>query len=72
MIGIELVTDRKTKEPAAAQAKDIRNRLRERGILIGVGGAYGNVVRLQPPLCINAEECERVVEEMEKVLSENL
>jgi len=70
MIGIELVTNRKTKEPAAEQAKVVRNRLRERGILIGVGGAYGSVVRLQPPLCISAEECERVVEEMEKALSE--
>ena len=70
MIGIELVKDRKSKEPAADLAKATRNRLRERGILIGAGGAYGNVVRLQPPLCINSEECERVTAELENALSQ--
>ena len=72
MIGIELVTDRKTKEPAAEQTQAVRSRLLERGILIGVGGAYRNVVRLQPPLCITSEDCQRVVEELGKALSETL
>ena len=59
MIGVELVRDRKTKEPADREAKALRAALREKGVLIGVGGAYGNVVRFQPPLSITAEECER-------------
>src|SRR6185369_12203397 len=57
MIGVELVRDRKTKEPADKEAKAIRAALREKGVLVGVGGAYGNVVRFQPPLSITAEEC---------------
>ncbi len=68
MIGLELVTDKKTKEPAAKEAKAIRASLREQGILIGVGGAYGNVVRLQPPLCITSEECDRAASALEKAL----
>ena len=68
MIGIELVRDRKTKEPAAAEAKEARAALRERGVLVGVGGAYGNVVRLQPPLSITAEECDRAASAVEAVL----
>jgi 4-aminobutyrate aminotransferase-like enzyme len=61
MIGVELVRDRKTKEPADKEAKAMRAALREKGVLVGVGGAYGNVVRFQPPLSITAEECERAV-----------
>ena len=70
MIGCEMVKDRKSREPAADETKAIRNALRERGILIGAGGAYGNVVRLQPPLCISEEECARVVEELDRALAE--
>ena len=42
--------------------------MRERGILVGVGGAYGNVVRLQPPLSITADECDRAASALEDVL----
>ncbi len=65
MIGIELVTDA-DKTPAVAQAKEVRRICREAGIIVGVGGSLANVVRLQPPLIINEEECARVLETLEK------
>lgn len=68
MIGLELVNDRKSKEPAPDDAKGVRAALRERGFLVGVGGAYGNVVRIQPPLSITAEECDRIAGVLETVL----
>jgi 4-aminobutyrate aminotransferase/(S)-3-amino-2-methylpropionate transaminase len=68
MIGLELVRDRKTREPAAQEARSVRAALRERGILVGVGGVLGNVVRIQPPLSITAEECDRVAAALEEVL----
>ncbi len=68
MIGLELVRDRRGKEPAASEAKAVRAALRERGVLVGVGGLFGNVVRLQPPLSITPEECERVVAALAEVL----
>jgi 4-aminobutyrate aminotransferase/(S)-3-amino-2-methylpropionate transaminase len=68
MIGLELVKDRASKEPAPADAKAVRAMLREQGILVGVGGAYGNVVRVQPPLSITAGECDRVASALEAVL----
>jgi 4-aminobutyrate aminotransferase/(S)-3-amino-2-methylpropionate transaminase len=68
MIGLELVRDRVTKEPAPQEAKSVRSALRERGILVGIGGVLGNVVRVQPPLSITAEECARLADETEKVL----
>lgn len=69
MIGLELVRDRKTKEPAPDVAKAVRATLRERGVLVGVGGVFANVVRLQPPLSITAEECIRAAVALEEVLS---
>jgi 4-aminobutyrate aminotransferase len=68
MIGLELVRDRQTKEPAVQEAKAIRAALRERGVLVGVGGIYGNVIRIQPPLSITADECEQAETSVEEVL----
>ncbi|MBI2838955.1 MAG: aspartate aminotransferase family protein [Acidobacteria bacterium] len=68
MIGLELVRDRVTKEPATDSAKAIREEMRERGVLIGVGGPNGNVLRFQPPLSITAEECDQAVTALEQVV----
>lgn len=70
MIGVELVRDRETKEPAPGQAAEIRRLCRERGLLVGVGGQDGNVVRFQPPLVVTQEEVARAVEVLEGVLKE--
>jgi 4-aminobutyrate aminotransferase len=69
MIGLELVCDRASKEPAAQEAKAIRAALRERSILVGVGGVHGNVVRIQPPLSITPEECEQVAAGLEEAMT---
>jgi 4-aminobutyrate aminotransferase-like enzyme len=66
MIGIELVKEDKAPAPDAARA--VRTQCLENGVLVGVGGAAGNVVRLQPPLTITAAECERALSALEKAL----
>jgi 4-aminobutyrate aminotransferase/(S)-3-amino-2-methylpropionate transaminase len=48
----------------------VKKRCREAGILIGVGGTFANVVRLQPPLVLDEEEADRVAEILSKVLRE--
>ena len=45
MVGIELVRD-KNKTPAGEEAGKIRASMREKGFLIGVGGTWGNVLRV--------------------------
>ncbi len=69
MIGIELVRDRQTKEPAGDEAKAFRAALRDRGLLVGVGGTLGNVLRIQPPLSITDEEADQAASAIEDVLT---
>jgi 4-aminobutyrate aminotransferase-like enzyme len=69
MIGVELVVDRATKEPAKAQAAQIRRFCREAGVLVGVGGQSANVVRFQPPLVIDDADLDRAIEVLDRALS---
>lgn len=68
MIGAELVLDRETKQPAPAIASRVRAICREEGVLIGVGGQMGNVLRIQPPLVITREQIGRAIETVAKAL----
>jgi 4-aminobutyrate aminotransferase/(S)-3-amino-2-methylpropionate transaminase len=69
MVGVELVRDRAAKTPAPAEAAAIRAFCRERGVLIGVGGQDGNVLRIQPPLVITQDDLGRGLEVLEQALS---
>ena len=60
MIGVELVKDAE-KTPAGAEAEAVREACFQKGMLIGVGGVYGNVVRFQPPLVITKEELDKAL-----------
>jgi 4-aminobutyrate aminotransferase-like enzyme len=53
--GIEIVVDRATREPDGARARDLQRELRRRGVLVGLGGRYGNVLKLSPPLVVDEE-----------------
>ena len=68
MVGVELVKDRATKAPAADEAGRIKTLLRERGWLVGLGGTYGNVLRLQPPLVIGDADLQGIVKAMDECL----
>jgi 4-aminobutyrate aminotransferase-like enzyme len=60
MLGIELVRDDQ-KTPANSEGNKIRDFCCEMGLLIGLGGVYGNVLRIQPPLVISNDQLEEVV-----------
>ena len=68
MIGVELVSDA-SKTPASAQAAEIKKRCREAGILIGVGGSYANVLRIQPPLTLSENSAERVLKLLREIFA---
>ncbi|MFC1714871.1 aspartate aminotransferase family protein [Candidatus Poribacteria bacterium] len=67
MVGTELVEDRSTKEPSSSGGS-IQAKCLEAGILMGVGGIYGNILRIQPPLVIEKEELDTVVDCLDGVL----
>jgi 4-aminobutyrate aminotransferase / (S)-3-amino-2-methylpropionate transaminase / 5-aminovalerate transaminase len=69
MIGIELILDRE-KTPAGAQAEQVRSICLREGLLVGVGGVFGNVLRLQPPLVISREQLDGALATVEKALRE--
>ena len=68
MLGVELVRDRATKEPAGPETLEVLERLRELGALVGKGGLAGNVLRIKPPLCITAEDAEFAVDALDHAL----
>jgi 4-aminobutyrate aminotransferase-like enzyme len=57
-IGVELVRNRETLEPATTEASDVVNRLRDEGILIGTDGPYHNVLKIRPPMPFTAEDAD--------------
>jgi 4-aminobutyrate aminotransferase len=69
MIGIELVKD-SSKTPAAGEAKTVRQKCLQNGLLIGVGGIFGNVLRIQPPLVISEKQLNKAGDILEKSLRE--
>jgi diaminobutyrate-2-oxoglutarate transaminase len=70
MIGVELVRDRETREPWRELADAVRRRCCEKGLIIEVGGHYGNVARFLPPLVITRELLVRGIEIFVEALSE--
>jgi 4-aminobutyrate aminotransferase/(S)-3-amino-2-methylpropionate transaminase len=61
MMGLELVTDRESRTPDAALAKQVRQYCREHGVLVGVGGVDANVVRVHPPLVISEADLDEAL-----------
>lgn len=70
MIGVELVKDRDKKNPAVEEARKVRDLCRERGLLIGVGGVKGCVLRIQPPLVITMEQIDKALDVLESAIKD--
>jgi 4-aminobutyrate aminotransferase-like enzyme len=69
-LGIELVQDRDTLDPAADVASHLVERAKEEGILLSTDGPLHNVVKFKPPLPFSAENAERLVATLDNILSE--
>ncbi|MFW9793033.1 MAG: aspartate aminotransferase family protein [Candidatus Thorarchaeota archaeon] len=59
MLGVELVRNRDTKEPATQEILDVMEFCKEKGLLIGKGGLDNNVIRIQPPLELTVEQIDQ-------------
>ena len=70
MQALELVQDRKTKEPAPEATNQVMERARHNGLLIGKGGLYGNTLRLAPMLNTTKGDVDTAIELLDKSFSE--
>jgi len=69
-LGVELVLDRATREPAPLQAAYAVERMREEGVLLSTDGPDRNVIKIKPPLCFTAADAGLLVGKLDRVLSE--
>lgn len=69
MVGIELVKD-SAKTPAVEETKTVCKSCLEKGLLVGAGGVWANVLRIQPPLVITEEELDEALAIVERSLKE--
>jgi 4-aminobutyrate aminotransferase-like enzyme len=70
MQGVELVEDRKTKEPAPKRTNKLLEAAKKHGLLIGKGGLYGNVLRIAPSMLVTAREVDDAAERLDKAFAE--
>lgn len=70
MQGVELVKDRKTKEPASQELARLMELCKEKGLLIGRGGLWGHVIRMSPPLNINRADVDNAIRILDACFAE--
>lgn len=68
ILGVELVKDRATKEPAAKEAAKVAYRAFELGLIIFYGGIYSNVLEITPPLTMTPEEADQGIAILDEAL----
>jgi len=66
---IELVRDRRTKEPAAEETAALMEAARENRLLIGKGGLYGNVIRISPPMNVGRADVDEFARRLDAAFS---
>jgi alanine-glyoxylate transaminase / (R)-3-amino-2-methylpropionate-pyruvate transaminase len=69
MQGIEFVKDRKTKEPYPEAVLKVFEETKKRGVLIGKGGLYGNVIRMGPPMIATKDHIDELAAALDEALA---
>ncbi len=70
-LGMDMVEDRISRKPATQLAAHLKNELKKSQILVSTDGPFDNVLKAKPPLCFTKENVDRVVAEMDRILSES-
>ena len=65
-VGVELVQDRETREPAGAGR--LVGLLRDEGVLLGSEGVHGNVLKIRPPLAFGTDHADLLVQALDRAL----
>jgi 4-aminobutyrate aminotransferase-like enzyme len=70
LMGVELVKDRKTKAYATEECGQLMELCKDKGLLIGKGGLFGNVARLAPPLSISKDQITHMLKILDEAFHE--
>lgn len=65
-LGVELVRDRRTLDPATAETKRLVNLMREQGVLLGSEGVLGNILKIRPPAVLQPAHADIAVAALEQ------
>src|ERR1043166_3801765 len=69
LLGIELVKDRGTKEPAKAECAEVLERCKDMGLLLGKGGLQGQTIRFSPPMNITKADADFLLEVLDRAFT---
>jgi alanine-glyoxylate transaminase/(R)-3-amino-2-methylpropionate-pyruvate transaminase len=69
LLGIELVKDRTTKEPAKAECAEVLERCKDMGLLLGKGGLQGQTIRFSPPMNITKADADFLLEVLDQAFA---
>jgi 4-aminobutyrate aminotransferase-like enzyme/Ser/Thr protein kinase RdoA (MazF antagonist) len=67
-LGVEMVRDRESREPAREEASAVVNLMREAGVLIGTDGPHDNVLKVRPPMPFDESNADVLVRELDRAL----
>ncbi|MBI2993074.1 MAG: aminotransferase class III-fold pyridoxal phosphate-dependent enzyme [Gammaproteobacteria bacterium] len=66
-VGVELVRDRQSREPAPEETKQIMNRMKDRGVIMGRIGRYDNVLKMRPPMPFSRDNADLLLGTLDEV-----
>ncbi|HET6266636.1 MAG TPA: aminotransferase class III-fold pyridoxal phosphate-dependent enzyme [Acidobacteriota bacterium] len=69
-LGVELVRDPETRQPATEDADRVVNRIRDLGVLLGTDGPFENVLKIRPPMPFTYADANLLVDTLSRVLTE--
>jgi 4-aminobutyrate aminotransferase-like enzyme len=67
-VGIEMVKSKAGKEPDVRRARELANRLKDRGFLTSNAGAAGNILKIRPPLVFSQEDADQFMDAFDAVV----
>jgi 4-aminobutyrate aminotransferase-like enzyme len=67
-LGVELVRDRETLEPATTEAGEVVNVMREAGVLASTDGPFDNAIKIKPPMVFGVREVDIFADELDRAI----
>ncbi len=71
-LGLDLVMDKKSKVPNTKLAQQVKNKLKEHGILVGTDGPFDNVLKIKPPLTITNNNADEFIKMLSLILENQI